>query len=80
MGATSVRVLEPPQHGRLTVGKGQGFTSFEKDNQRYDCNMRKSDGTYVFYEPEDGYEGADSVTLDITFPWGWPRSGATRSM
>jgi hypothetical protein len=70
MGATSVRVLEPPQHGRLIVENGQGFTSFEKDNQRYGCNTRRSDGTFVFYQPEAGYAGADAVTLDIIFPTG----------
>lgn len=70
MGVTSVRVLEPPQHGKLTVENGQGFTGFAKENQRYDCNMRKSDGTLVFYEPELGFTGNDAITLDIIFPTG----------
>jgi transglutaminase-like putative cysteine protease len=70
MGTTSVRILEQPQHGRLTVQKGRGFTGFEKDNQRYDCNTRKSDGTYVFYQPKTGYGGKDSFTLDVIFPTG----------
>jgi transglutaminase-like putative cysteine protease len=70
IGATIVRILEPPQRGRLIVENGQGFTNFAKDNQRYDCNTRKADGTYVFYQPEDGYEGKDSFTLDIIFPTG----------
>ena len=67
---TSVRILEPPQHGRLTIVNGQGFTSFARENQRYDCNLRKSDGTLVFYEPESGFAGEDSVTLDIIYPTG----------
>jgi transglutaminase-like putative cysteine protease len=70
MGVTSVRILEPPQHGKLTVENGQGFTGFAKDNQRHDCNMRKSDGTLVFYAPEPGFAGHDSITLDIIFPTG----------
>jgi hypothetical protein len=70
MGKTNVRNLEPPQHGRLTVENGQGFTSFAKDNQRYDCNMRKSEGTFVFYRPAPGFAGRDSITLDIIFPTG----------
>jgi hypothetical protein len=70
MGTTSVRILVQPQHGRLMVQKGRGFTSFEKDNQRYDCNRRKSDGTFVFYQPERGYAGKDLITLDIIFPTG----------
>jgi transglutaminase-like putative cysteine protease len=70
VGATVVRILEPPHHGRLMIENGQGFSNFAKDNQRYDCNARKSDGTYVFYQAEDGYEGKDSITLDIIFPSG----------
>jgi transglutaminase-like putative cysteine protease len=70
IGTTSVRILEQPQHGRLTVQKGQGFPGFEKDNQRYDCNTRKSEGTFVFYEPKAGYGGKDTFTLDVIFPTG----------
>jgi transglutaminase-like putative cysteine protease len=70
IGVTSVRILEPPHHGKVTIENGQGFTGFAKDNQRYDCNMRKSDGTFVFYEPEAGFAGKDSMTLDIIFPTG----------
>jgi hypothetical protein len=70
MGVTSVRILERPQHGKLTVRNGLGFTSFERDNQRYACNRRKAEGTLVFYRPASGYEGTDSITLDIIFPTG----------
>jgi hypothetical protein len=69
-GQTHVRILEAPQHGTLTVENGQGFTNFPRDNQRYDCNTRRSDGTLVFYEPEAGFSGKDSVTLDVIFPMG----------
>ena len=51
-GQTIVRIVEEPQRGTLTVEYGQGFTNFPKGNQRYECNMRKSDGTLVFYEPQ----------------------------
>ena len=41
-----------------------------KDNQRYDCNTRRSDGTLVFYEPGSGYTGADSISLYVIYPVG----------
>jgi hypothetical protein len=69
-GETNVRIVEAPQHGTLMVENGQGFTNFPKDNQRYDCNTRKSDGTLVFYEPESGFSGKDSITVDVIFPFG----------
>jgi hypothetical protein len=65
MGQTAVRVLEQPTHGTLTVENGQGFTNFAKDNQRYECNTRRSDGTLVFYEPKPDYAGADSISLYV---------------
>ena len=69
-GQTHVRIAEAPQHGALAIENGQGFTNFPKDNQRYDCNTRRSDGTLVFYDPESGFSGKDSITLDVIFPLG----------
>jgi hypothetical protein len=69
-GQTTIRILEQPQHGTLTIENGQAFTNFQKDNQRYDCNTRKSDGTLVFYQPNGDYSGADSITLYAIFPFG----------
>jgi transglutaminase-like putative cysteine protease len=70
MGQTTVRVVAQPQHGALTVENGQAFTTFPKDNQRYECNTRKSDGTLVFYEPNSDYTGGDSASLYIIYPNG----------
>ena len=70
MGNTTVRVLEQSAHGTLTVENGQGFTNFAKDNQRYECNTRRSDGTLVFYEPKSDYAGADSISLYVIYPGG----------
>jgi hypothetical protein len=69
-GQTTVRILAQPVHGMLAVEKGQGFTNFPKDNQRYECNTRKSDGTFVFYEPKSDYTGTDSIALYIIYPSG----------
>lgn len=69
-GHTVVRVEQQPQHGTVTVEDGQAFTSFPRDNQRYDCNTRKSDGTLVFYQAKPDYRGPDTVTLYVIFPLG----------
>ena len=74
MGQTAVRVIEQPAHGTLTVEDGQGFTNFAKDNQRYECNTRRSDGTLVFYEPKPDYNGADSITLNVIYPGGFAQT------
>jgi transglutaminase-like putative cysteine protease len=70
VGLATVRILEAPQHGKLTVENGQGFTNFPKENQRYECNTRKSDGVIVYYEPDAGFTGRDSVTVDVIFASG----------
>ncbi|HKD30859.1 MAG TPA: DUF3857 domain-containing transglutaminase family protein [Xanthobacteraceae bacterium] len=69
-GETAVRILAQPAHGTLAVENGQGFTSYAKDNQRYECNTRKTDGTFVFYEPKSDYTGTDSMALYIIYPSG----------
>jgi hypothetical protein len=69
-GKIAVRVLEQPQHGTLTIEEGQGFTFFPKDNPRFACNTVKSDGTLVFYQPNQDYLGSDSVTLYVILPFG----------
>jgi CHAT domain-containing protein len=69
-GRTTIRVLDPPQHGKLAIEYGQGITNFPKDNQRYVCNSRKSDGIFVFYESNSEYQGQDSATVYVIFPTG----------
>jgi hypothetical protein len=74
-GQLTVRVLEQPQHGTLSIEKGQASTDFPKDDERAACNARKSDGTLVFYQSGADYRGADSITLYVISPLG---DGVTR--
>jgi hypothetical protein len=64
----AVRVLEQPQHGTLAIENGRAFTEFPQDDRRAACNVRQSDGTLVFYQPDADYRGADSITLSVTSP------------
>jgi hypothetical protein len=62
-GPVTVRVVEQPQQGVLSIAYGQAFTDFPADDKRAACNARESKGTLVFYQPNADYRGADSVTL-----------------
>jgi hypothetical protein len=62
-GPLTVRVLEQPQHGVLSIEYGQAFTDFPADDKRAACNARESKGTLVFYQPNADYRGADSITV-----------------
>jgi hypothetical protein len=67
IGIASVRTLEEPKHGKLTIGKGSGFSNFPQDNPRQACNRRRSEGMLMYYRPDPGYLGADSVTVDVVY-------------
>lgn len=67
IGVVSVRTIEEPKHGKLTIGEGSGFSSFPQDNPRQACNRRRSEGMLMYYRPEPGYLGSDSVTVDIIY-------------
>ena len=67
LGYASVSIVEQPQHGTVTAEHGSGRSSFPKDNPRSACNERETVGTLVYYEPQPGFAGSDSVTIDATF-------------
>ena len=70
MGFATVRIVEQPKHGRITVENGTGFTNFPQNNQRYECNKSRSDGVIVIYEPDSGFAGTNSVNIDVIFSSG----------
>jgi hypothetical protein len=70
MGFTTVRILKQPQHGTIAVGNGTGFTNFPKDNQRYECNKLRSNGAVIAYDPESGYVGVDSISIEAIYASG----------
>src|SRR5258708_14476509 len=73
VGVASVRSIEEPKHGKLTIGKGSGFSNFAQDNSRQACNRHRSDGMLMYYRPEPGYLGPDSVTVDVVYGDGTSR-------
>ena len=70
VGIPTVRIIEQPHNGNITVENGTGYSNFPPENQRYECNKRKSEGVVVVYDPHPGFTGADSITLDFITPRG----------
>jgi hypothetical protein len=66
-GVPTVRVVEAPVHGKITLEEGLGYPSFSKDNQRYECNKHKSQMIKVMYQSDVGYVGPDAVKLEVIF-------------
>lgn len=74
LGIPIVTVKTPPSHGELVSESGEYFTNFPKENQRYECNLKKSRGTRVYYLSGSGYRGSDAVVVDVVYPDGITRT------
>ncbi len=70
IGVPTVRIVEQPKSGKVTVENGTGFPAFPASNSRSKCNQSRSDGAIISYVPDPGYTGADSITVDIIYPDG----------
>jgi hypothetical protein len=70
LGFITVRIVEPAQHGNVAVDHGTGFPNYAQNNPRVECNKRQMEGTVVFYDPNSGFVGADSLTLEAISPSG----------
>jgi hypothetical protein len=68
MGYPIVRVLAAPSHGSLTTEEATDYPAYARDNQRYDCNIRKAPGTRLFYQSEPNFAGADTGVVEVIFP------------
>ena len=66
-GFATVRVLEQPKHGKITIDNGTGFSNFPQQNVRFECNKRRSDGVVLTYQPEAGFTGPDSINIDTIY-------------
>lgn len=69
-GPTVVRVAHAPDHGKVSIKPVADYPSFPAANPRHECNVKKIEGQQVWYSPDAGYTGPDSVALDIIFPNG----------
>jgi hypothetical protein len=70
IGYATVRIVEQPKHGAITIENSTGFTNFPAANLRAECNKRRSDGVAIIYKPEAGYTGPDSADFDAIFATG----------
>lgn len=74
-GEIVVRIIEPPEHGRVAVRRARLFPYFREGNSRSVCNRRRVPGVEVVYVSARGYVGPDRVGLDVIFPDGAARRG-----
>jgi hypothetical protein len=70
LGLRLIRIIQQAEHGEITFENGTGFSNFAKENIRYECNKRRTEGVILSYEPSLGYTGLDSLTVDVIFASG----------
>jgi hypothetical protein len=67
-GYVTVRIITLPSHGELTTERGADYPVYPKDNQRYQCNLKKIPLINVYYKSNPGYVGTDTATIDLESP------------
>ena len=70
LGFDSVRIIEEARHGTVAIDHGESFSNYAQDNSRFECNKHPTEGTIVSYEPNAGFTGADSITIEAISPSG----------
>ncbi|MGA2492128.1 MAG: hypothetical protein ABSF67_04170 [Roseiarcus sp.] len=71
-GAIDVRVLSGPSSGTIRIVQRADYSHFTGNFEQ--CNTRKISGESVYYTPQKGFTGSDSVQLDVFFPAGVERT------
>jgi hypothetical protein len=69
-GTVVLRVMQGPEHGRVTVRHTGVFPNFPQANPRSVCNRRRVSGVEAVYVSQRGYLGPDLVVLEVLFPAG----------
>jgi hypothetical protein len=67
----TVRVVKPPEHGKLDTAIGINYPNYSKDHSRYKCNQHRVKGVQVNYRPADKYVGEDAFDLLVIWPQGF---------
>ena len=61
----TIRLIGPPEHGRVTVKKATvNATNYKQ------CLALEAPGYVAFYRSASGFTGTDAVTLEVKFPGG----------
>src|SRR3954454_14034739 len=69
-GNLEVRVVQGPEHGKVSVRKTGVFPTFASSNPRSACNLRRVSGIVATYVSQRGYVGDDLVVIEVFSPDG----------
>ncbi|MBR0752901.1 hypothetical protein JQ604_11960 [Bradyrhizobium jicamae] len=69
-GEVVMRVVQGPEHGRVSIQRTGVFPNFPVSNVRNACNRRRVPGVQATYVSQRGYLGSDFVVLQVLYPSG----------
>lgn len=60
----SIRIVDEPKHGRITIVGGTDYVYFPATNPRSACNSKRVAGQYVYYTSDLNFVGDDTFTYE----------------
>jgi hypothetical protein len=69
-GQIKSRLLEQPKNGVVEIVTEKGFTTYAKDDQKYNCNEKQSDLTAFYYKSREDFKGKDRFVVEVFYPIG----------
>lgn len=72
-GQTVVQVTALPANGKAEVKFAKDYPAYPDNNPHKTCNKTQLDTTQIWYTPNAGFVGTDSLKVTATFPSGPPK-------
>jgi hypothetical protein len=69
-GVVTMKLLVPPQHGRVSIAPARFFPTYPPSHPRSHCNQRRVSGSQATYVARRGYTGRDHAVIEVIFPSG----------
>jgi hypothetical protein len=69
-GDMTVRIAKQASHGVVEIDRGLGYTSFGRDDQRYECNRFPEEGYRINYTSTGDFLGEDRFEIEFFSPSG----------
>ena len=69
-GEIKSRLLEHPKNGVVEMVTEKGFPGYPQNDQKYECNEKKSDVRAYYYKSREDFKGTDRFVVEVFFPNG----------
>ena len=66
-GEVKSRMLEQPKNGVVEMVTEKGFPSYPQNNQKYECNEKKSDVRAYYYKSREDFKGKDRFVVEVFY-------------